>query len=83
MNKISLLSREQEKKKVFFQLGRKFNLPLEIIILLFNTLYKNITYDRSLQINFHKNILSSYLCGPSSSILDIDNKFFSKKTPFQ
>ena len=32
MNKISLLSREQEKKKVFFQLGRKFNLPLEIII---------------------------------------------------
>jgi len=83
MNKISLLSREQEKKKVFFQLGRKFNLPLEIIILLFNTLYKNITYDRSLQINFHKNILSSYLCGPSSSILDIDNKFFSKKNPFQ
>ena len=83
MNKLSLLSREQEKKKVFIQLGRKFNLPLEIIIYLFNTLYKNITYDRSLQINFHKNILSSYLCGPSSSTLDIDNKFFSKKNPFQ
>ena len=83
MNKLSLLSREQEKKKIFIQLGRKFNLPLEIIIYLFNTLHKNITYDRSLQINFHKNILSSYLCGPSSSILDIDNKFFSKKNPFQ
>ena len=83
MNKLSLLSREQEKKKIFIQLGRKFNLPLEIIILIFNTLHKNITYDRSLQINFHKNILSSYLCGPSSSFLDIDNKFFSRKNPFQ
>jgi len=82
MNKLSLLSREQEKKKVFIQLGRKFNLPLEIIIYLFNTLHKDIAYDRSLQINFHKNILSSYLCGPSST-LDIDNKFFSKKNPFQ
>lgn len=82
MNKISLFSREQENKKLFIQLGRKFNLPLEIIIYLFNTLHKDIAYDRSLQINFHKNILSSYLCG-SSSILDIDNKFFSKKNPFQ
>lgn len=82
MNKLSLLSREQENKKVFIQLGRKFNLPLEIIIYLFNTLHKDIAYDKSLQINFHKNILSSYLCGPSST-LDIDNKFFSKKNPFQ
>lgn len=82
MNKLSLLSREQEKKKLFIQLGRKFNLPLEIIIYLFNTLHKDIAYDRSLQINFHKNILSSYLCGPSST-LDIDNKFFSKENPLQ
>ena len=82
MNKLSLLSREQEKKKLFIQLGRKFNLPLEIIIYLFNTLHKDIAYDRSLQINFHTNILSSYLCGPSST-LDIDNKFFSKKNLFQ
>lgn len=82
MNKLSPLSREQEKKKLFIQLGRKFNLPLEIIIYLFNTLHKDIAYDRSLQINFHKNILSLYLCGPSST-LNIDNKFFSKKNPFQ
>lgn len=82
MNKISLFSREQENKKVFIQLGRKFNLPLDIIIYLYNTLHKSISYDRSLQINFHKNILSSHLLGPSSS-LDIDDKFFNKKNPFQ
>lgn len=82
MNKISLFSREQEKKKVFIQLGRKFNLPLDIIIYLFNTLHKNIAYDRSLQINFHKNILSSHLCEPSS-LLDIDNSFLNPINPYQ
>ena len=82
MNKISLFSREQEKKKVFIQLGRKFNLPLDIIIYLFNTLHKNIAYDRSLQINFHKNILSSHLCEPSS-FLDIDNSFLNPINPYQ
>ena len=82
MNKISLFSREQEKKKVFIQLGRKFNLPLEIIIYLFNTLHKDIAYDRSLQINFHKNILSAHLLGPSS-IVDIDDDFFNIQNPFQ
>ena len=81
MNKISLFSREQENKKVFIQLGRKFNLPLDIIIFLYNTLNKSVNYDRSLQINFHKNILSSYLCGPS--LVDIDDKFFSIQNPFQ
>lgn len=81
MNKISLLSREQENKKIFIQLGRKFNLPLDIIIFLYNTLNKSVNYDRSLQINFHKNILSSYLCGPS--LVDIDDKFFSIQNPFQ
>ena len=54
--KSSLLSREQEKKKVFFQLGKKFNLPLDIIVFLYNTLRKSVYHDRSLQINFHKNI---------------------------
>ena len=82
MDKISLLSREQENKKVFIQFGRKFNLPLDIIFLLYNSLRKSIDYDRSLQINFHKNILSAYLCGPSS-LVDIDDKFFSTQNPFQ
>ena len=83
MNKLSLLSREQENKKVFFQLGKKFNLPLDILIYLYNSLRKSINYDRLLQINFHTNILSSHLCGPSSSILDIDDKFVNIKNPFQ
>ena len=53
MDKFSLLSREQETKKVFFQLGKKFKLPLDIIILVYNSLRKSIYHDRSLQMNFH------------------------------
>ena len=83
MNKLTLLSREQENKKVFFQLGKKFNLPLDIIIYLYNSLRKSIYYDRSLQINFHINILSSRLCEPLSLCIDIDDKFVNIKNPFQ
>tara|TARA_A200000113_G_scaffold71984_1_gene62895 strand:+ start:1305 stop:1973 length:669 start_codon:yes stop_codon:yes gene_type:complete len=83
MDKISMFSREQENKKVFIQLGRKFNLPLDILILVYNSLRKSIDYDRSLQINFHKNILSAHLCGPPYTIFDIDDKFFSIQNPFQ
>ena len=79
--KNSLLSREQEKKKVFFQLGKKFNLPLDIIIFLYNTLRKSVYQDRSLQINFHKNILSSHLCGPTS-LLDFDVIILAPNNPF-
>ena len=84
--KSSLLSREQEKKKVFFQLGKKFNLPLDIIIFLYNTLRKSVYQDRSLQINFHKNILSSHLCGPSSLldfnvIIHAPNNLFDYRFP--
>jgi len=83
MDKFSLLSREQETKKVFFQLGKKFKLPLDIIILVYNSLRKSIYHDRSLQMNFHKNILSAYLCGPPYSIFDIDDEFFNTQNPFQ
>ncbi len=79
--KSSLLSREQENKKVFFQLGKKFNLPLEIIIFLYNILRKSVYHDRSLQINFHKNILSSHLCGPTS-LLDFDVIILAPNNPF-
>jgi hypothetical protein len=83
MNKITMFSREQETKKVFFQLGKKFHLPLDIIIFLYNTLRKSIYHDRSLQINYHKNILSSHLCGPPYSIFDVDDEFFNTQNPFQ
>ena len=83
MDKISLLSREQEEKKVFIQLGRKFHLPLDIIIFLYNSLRKSVYEDSSLQINFHKNILSSHLCGPASMCYDIDDKFLTLNNPFQ
>ena len=83
MNKITMFSREQETKKVFFQLGKKFHLPLDVIIFLYNTLRKSIYHDRSLQINYHKNILSAHLCGPPYSIFDIDDEFFNTQNPFQ
>ena len=83
MDKISLLSREQEEKKAFIQLGRKFHLPLDIIIFLYNSLRKSVHEDSSLQINFHKNILSSHLCGPASMCYDIDDKFLTLNNPFQ
>ena len=83
MNKITMFSREQETKKVFFQLGKKFHLPLDIIIIVYNSLRKSVDYDRSLQINYHKNILSAHLCGPPYSIFDIDDEFFSTQNPFQ
>ena len=82
MDKISLLSREQEKKKVFFQLGERFGLPKELIIYLYQILVNSIKHDRLLQVNFHKNILSSHLCGPPSS-LDINDEFFRIQNPFQ
>ena len=83
MDKISLLSIEQEKKKVFFQLGTRFGLPKELIIYLYQILVNSIKHDRSLQIIFHKNILSSYLCGPPSSSLDINDTFFTIQNPFR
>tara|TARA_B100000900_G_scaffold415953_1_gene448094 strand:- start:2312 stop:2917 length:606 start_codon:yes stop_codon:yes gene_type:complete len=83
MGGITLLSREQEKKKVFFQLGKRFGLPKELFIYLYQILVNSIKHDRSLQVNFHKNILSSYLCGPSASCYDIDDKFLKLNNPFQ
>jgi hypothetical protein len=83
MDKISLLSREQEKKKVFFQLGKRFGLPKELIIYLYQILVNIIKHDRLLQINFHKNILSAHLCGPPYTIFNIDDEFFSTTNPFQ
>lgn len=80
MDKISLLSREQEKKKVFFQLGTRFGLPKELIIYLYRVVVNSIKHDRSLQINFHKNILSTHLCGPPYSDYD---KFLKIQNPFQ
>ena len=82
MGEITLLSREQEKKKVFFQLGKRFGLPKELIIYLYQILVNSIKHDRSLQINFHKNILSSHLCGRSATSCDIDG-LFTLKNPFQ
>jgi hypothetical protein len=81
MGGFSLLSREQEKKKVFFQLGGRFGLPKELIIYLYQVLSNSIKHDLNLQINFHKNILSSHLCGHTG--VEINDKLLQPDNPFQ
>ena len=81
MGGISLLSREQEKKKVFFQLGKRFGLPKELIIYLYQILVNSIKHNRSLQINFHKNILSFHLFSPNHMV--IEDTLLKPENPFQ
>jgi len=81
MGQLSLLSREQEKKKVFFQLGNLYNLPKDIIIYLYRLLAISIKQDINLVINFHKNILSSHLCCPNH--MEVDNRLLKPENPFQ
>jgi hypothetical protein len=81
MGQLSLLSREQEKKKVFFQLGNLYNLPKDIIIYLYRILAISIKQDINLVINFHKNILSSHLCCPNH--MEVDNRLLKPENPFQ
>jgi len=80
MGGISLLSREQEMKKVFFQLGKRFELPKELIISLYQIIKNSIKYDMNLQINFHKNILSNHLCGHT---IEINDNLLSSENPLQ
>lgn len=81
MGDITLLSREQEKKKVFIQLGKRFGLPKELIIYLYHILTNNIKHELNLQINFHKNILSNYLCGHTG--VEINDELLQPNNPFQ
>ena len=71
MGGISLLSREQENKKVFIQLGAKFCLSKELIIYLYNVLINSIKHDISMASNYHRNILSAHLCCPNYIPIDI------------
>ena len=81
MGQISLLSREQEKKKVFLQLGNLYNLPKDIIIYLYRLLAISIKQDMSLVLNFHKYILSSHLCCPNH--MELDDRLLKPENPFQ
>tara|TARA_B110000495_G_C22975990_1_gene573252 strand:- start:266 stop:904 length:639 start_codon:yes stop_codon:yes gene_type:complete len=65
--KYSSLSREQEKKKVFLQLGTKFSLPRDLIISLYRTLETLHKNKRDLHITFYNNIHSLNLYEPYSN----------------
>lgn len=81
MGGTSLLSREQERKKIFFQLGNRFGLPKELIIYLYNVLMNSIKHDVSTATNYHRNILSAHLCCPNYMQTDIT--LTNSKNPFQ
>lgn len=50
-------SKEQKFKITFFQLGKKYNLPKEIIIYLYNYLRKINRCETNRIINYHKSII--------------------------
>ena len=52
-------SKEQKMKIAFFQLGRKYHLPKEIIVYLYNHLRKINRYETNRIINYHKSIISN------------------------
>lgn len=81
MGGLSLLSREQEKKKVFFQLGNRFSLPKELIIYLYQVLMNSIKHDISMATNYHRNILSAHLC--CQNYIPTDITLTDSKNPFQ
>ena len=81
MGRLSLLSREQEKKKIFFQLGNRFGLPKELIIYLYQVLMNSIKQNISMTTNYHRNILSAHLCCPN--YIPIDITLTDSKNPFQ
>ena len=81
MGGISLLSREQERKKIFVQLGNRFGLPKDLIIYLYNILMNSIKYNMRMTTNYHRNILSAHLCCPNCMQTDIT--LTNSKNPFQ
>jgi len=67
--KISFLSREQELKKCFIQLGVKFGLPRELVMLLYNYTHVSEREEYDLTRMFHKNMIL-FMCLDSRGTLD-------------
>ena len=69
---ISLLSREQEVKKAFIQLGNKKNLPRDIILLLYNLLRHQALKEIEQTRSFHlTNLYQITLLGTINYKIDI------------
>ena len=65
--KLSLLSRDQEMKKVFLQLGKKTGLSIDLIIYLFKIISLDKKQDELLCRLFHINYISFNIFEPFSS----------------
>ena len=59
---MSFLSREQENKKVFLQLGRRFHLPIDIITFLYKLNQIHIKEEIQTHINHYKSTYTLNIC---------------------
>ena len=65
--KLSLISRRQEMKRVFIQLGNKTGLPIDLIIYLFRIIKSDRVEEELLCRRFHTNFISFNIYEPLSS----------------
>lgn len=79
--KFSLLSREQELKKTFLQLGNKFGLPKDLIILIYTFLALDKKKEEDLYRYFYSNYISFNIYEPISSF-GVEGMIFSQKDIF-
>jgi hypothetical protein len=86
-------SRVIKYKKIYYQLGKKFNLPYDIILLIFATVKKENIKDLMKIMNFHCNLTSLNITDPyktslsknilSGSLIYINNNIFSYENLFK
>ena len=81
-------SRVIKYKKTYYQLGKKFNLPYDIILLIFATVKKENIKDLMKIKNFHCNLTSLNITDPyklslSKSLIYINNNIFSYENLFK
>jgi hypothetical protein len=75
------LTLEQEKKKVFLQLGDKFGLNKDLVIFIYQVLNRSLLIEREKQMNFYTNLLSSHLCKSKQGDIPIGDHLFSETNP--
>ena len=62
--KLSLNSREQELKKTYLQLGNKYDLPKEIILMIYNIIINDKKRENELYRNFYLNNITYNIYEP-------------------
>ncbi len=69
-------SRDFKKKRVYHQLAKKYNLPIDIILFIYNIVRKDTIKEFIANQNFYCNILSLNIVDPYISLNRINNNNF-------